>query len=152
MGVRRTILVKLTMTERDADLLHETIQQFQWAANYVIHNARNDDGYVEMSKGKLNSRTYDDFGSLPNLITGTGSTKSAALCTNSVGRGTPTGTCKRPVERRQAGSSCCTARRTNPSLKLTNVVVHISLRGFDGHPRSDARGEAASHISVPTPL
>ena len=60
MEVRRTVPVKLDVTESDADLLHETIQQFQWAANYVVQNARNDDGYVETSKGKLNSRTYDD--------------------------------------------------------------------------------------------
>ncbi len=60
MEVRRTVPVKLDVTESDADLLHETIQQFQWAANYVVRNARNDDGYVETSKGKLNSRTYDD--------------------------------------------------------------------------------------------
>ena len=32
------------MTESDADLLHETIHQVQWAANYVVRNARNDDG------------------------------------------------------------------------------------------------------------
>jgi putative transposase len=60
MEVRRTVPVKLDVTESDADLLHETIQQFQWAANYVVQNARNDDGYVETSKGKLNSRTCDD--------------------------------------------------------------------------------------------
>ena len=60
MEVRRTIPVKLDVTESDANLLHETIQQFQWAANYVVQHARNDDGYIETSKGKLNSRTYDD--------------------------------------------------------------------------------------------
>ncbi|ODR82501.1 transposase [Haladaptatus sp. W1] len=60
MEVRRTVQVKLEVTESDADLLHETIRQFRWAANYVVLNAQNDDGYVETSKGKLNSRTYDD--------------------------------------------------------------------------------------------
>ena len=60
MGVRRTVPVKLDVTESDADLLHETVQQFRWAANYVVQHARNDDGYVETSKGDLNSRTYDD--------------------------------------------------------------------------------------------
>jgi IS605 OrfB family transposase len=60
MEVRRTVPVKLNVTESDADLLHETIQQFQWAANYVVRNARDDDGYIETSKGKLNSRTYAD--------------------------------------------------------------------------------------------
>lgn len=60
MEVRRTVPVKLDVAESDADLLHETIHQFQWAANYIVQYARNDDGYVETSKGKLNSRTYDD--------------------------------------------------------------------------------------------
>jgi len=60
MEVRRTVPVKLDVTESDADLLHETIQQFRWAANYVVQHARNDDGYVETNKGKLNSRTYDE--------------------------------------------------------------------------------------------
>lgn len=60
MEVRRTVPVKLDVAESDADLLHETIQQFRWAANYVVRNARNDDGYIETGKGKLNSRTYED--------------------------------------------------------------------------------------------
>ena len=67
MEVRRTVPVKLDVAESDVDLLHETIQQFQWAANYVVQNAQNDDGYVETSKGKLNSRTYDDVRSETDL-------------------------------------------------------------------------------------
>lgn len=60
MGIRRTVPVKLDVTERDAAFLHETIRQFRWGANYVVQNARTDDGYVETSKAKRNSRTYDD--------------------------------------------------------------------------------------------
>lgn len=60
MEVRRTVPVKLDLSDSDASLLHETIHQFQWAANYVVQHARNDDGYIETSKDKLNSRTYED--------------------------------------------------------------------------------------------
>lgn len=67
MEVRRTVPVKLDVTESDADLLHETILQFRWAANYVVQSARNDDGYVETSKRRLNDRTYDDVRSETDL-------------------------------------------------------------------------------------
>lgn len=59
MGVRRTVRVKLTVTESDADCLHETIDEFRWAANYVVQHARTADGFVETSKQRLNDRTYD---------------------------------------------------------------------------------------------
>ena len=36
MEVRRTVPVKLDVADSDADLLHETIQQFLDAANYVV--------------------------------------------------------------------------------------------------------------------
>jgi len=36
MEIRRTVLIKLDMSDSNADLLHETIQQFLDAANYVV--------------------------------------------------------------------------------------------------------------------
>ena len=39
MEVRRTVPVKLDVADSDADLLHETIQQFLDAANYVVEAA-----------------------------------------------------------------------------------------------------------------
>jgi len=39
MEVRRTVPVKLDVTDDQADLLHETIDEFLWAANYVVDAA-----------------------------------------------------------------------------------------------------------------
>jgi hypothetical protein len=39
MEVRRTVPVKLDVTDEQADLLHETIDEFLWAANYVVDAA-----------------------------------------------------------------------------------------------------------------
>jgi len=58
MEVRRTVPVKLTVSDSDAELLHETIDEFQWAANYVV-NAAFDDGYAVTSKRELHDRTYE---------------------------------------------------------------------------------------------
>ena len=58
MEVRRTVPVKLSMSNSDADLLHETIDEFRWAANYVV-NAAFDDEYAVTSKRKLHDRTYE---------------------------------------------------------------------------------------------
>ena len=60
MEVRRTVPVKLDVTDSDADLLHDTIDQFRDAANHVVRHARDDDGYVITSKRKLHDRTYAD--------------------------------------------------------------------------------------------
>ncbi|PSQ38239.1 transposase [Halobacteriales archaeon SW_5_70_135] len=60
MEVRRTVPVKLDVTDSDAALLHDTIDQFRDAANYVVRHARDDDGYVITSKRRLHDRTYED--------------------------------------------------------------------------------------------
>jgi putative transposase len=60
MDVRRTVPVKLTVSDDDAESLHATIDEFQQAANYVVSQARNDNGYVETSKQRLHERTYQD--------------------------------------------------------------------------------------------
>lgn len=36
MEVRRTVAVKFDVTDEGADLLHGTIDEFLWAANYVV--------------------------------------------------------------------------------------------------------------------
>ncbi|MDG5757922.1 transposase [Natronococcus sp. A-GB1] len=59
MGARRTIPVKLDVTDSDADLLHETVQQFLDAANYVV-DAAYDGEWIETRKSVLNDKTYDD--------------------------------------------------------------------------------------------
>jgi len=60
MEVRRTVPVKLDVTDSDAALLHDSINQFRDAANYVVRHARDDDGYVITSKRRLHDRTYGD--------------------------------------------------------------------------------------------
>ena len=58
MEIRRTVPVKLSVSDGDAGLLHQTIDEFQWAANYVV-DAAFDDGYAVTSKRKLHDRTYE---------------------------------------------------------------------------------------------
>jgi IS605 OrfB family transposase len=59
MEVRRTVPVELDVDESDADLLHETIQQFLDAANYVV-DAAYDGEWVETRKSVLQDETYSD--------------------------------------------------------------------------------------------
>jgi len=59
MEVRRTVPVKLDVTESDADLLRETIQQFLDAANYVV-DAAYDGEWVETRKSILHDETYSE--------------------------------------------------------------------------------------------
>ena len=59
MEVRRTVPVKLDVADEQADLLHETIDEFLWAANYVV-DAAYDGEWVETRSSVLNDETYDD--------------------------------------------------------------------------------------------
>ncbi|MFD1571678.1 RNA-guided endonuclease InsQ/TnpB family protein [Halorubrum laminariae] len=59
MEVRRTVPVKLNVADGDADLLHETISEFLWAANYVVDHAWQGE-YKTTSKAELQRETYDD--------------------------------------------------------------------------------------------
>jgi IS605 OrfB family transposase len=57
--VRRTVVVKLNVDDSDATLLHETVEEYLWACNYVVQDAWRDD-YKPTSKTKLHDRTYAD--------------------------------------------------------------------------------------------
>jgi putative transposase len=57
--VRRTVVVKLDIDDSDAPLLHETVEEYLWACNYVVRDAWEDD-YKPTSKTKLHDRTYSD--------------------------------------------------------------------------------------------
>ena len=59
MEVRRTVPVKLDVADSDADLLHQTISEFLWAANYVVDHAWQGE-YKTTSKAELQRETYDD--------------------------------------------------------------------------------------------
>jgi IS605 OrfB family transposase len=59
MEVRRTVPVKLDVTDETADLLHETIDEFLWAANYVV-DAAWDGEWAETRSSVLHDETYGD--------------------------------------------------------------------------------------------
>ncbi|GAA0216821.1 RNA-guided endonuclease TnpB family protein [Halobacterium noricense] len=60
MEVHRTVPVKLDVTEEQAELLHETIDEFRWAANYVV-DAAWDGEWAETRKSVLHDLTYDEL-------------------------------------------------------------------------------------------
>jgi IS605 OrfB family transposase len=57
--VRRTVPVKLDVADEQADLLHETIGEFLWAANHVV-DAAWDGEWAETRSSVLHEQTYDD--------------------------------------------------------------------------------------------
>ena len=57
--VRRAAVVKLDVDDSEATLLHETVEEYLWACNYVVRDAWQDD-YKPTSKTKLHDRTYSD--------------------------------------------------------------------------------------------
>ena len=59
MEVHRTVPVKFDVTDSDADLPHETISEFLWAANFVVDYALQGE-YKTTSKAKLQCETYGD--------------------------------------------------------------------------------------------
>lgn len=61
MEVRRTVRVKLDVTESDAALLEETIDEFLWAANYVVDNAWQGESKTT-NKAQLQEETYGTSG------------------------------------------------------------------------------------------
>ena len=58
MEVRRTVPVKLDVDSDDAALLHETVDEFLWAANHVVNHAWQGE-YKTTSKAQLQEVTYD---------------------------------------------------------------------------------------------
>jgi hypothetical protein len=58
MEVRRTVPVKPDVTDETADLLHETIDEFLWAANHVV-DAAWDGEWAETRKSVLHHETYN---------------------------------------------------------------------------------------------
>ena len=59
MEVRRTVPVKLDVDSDEAALLRETVDEFLWAANYVVDHAWQGE-YKTTSKAQLQEETYDD--------------------------------------------------------------------------------------------
>jgi putative transposase len=61
MEVTRTIPVKLDVPTERRDDLHQTIDQFNHAANYTVQNGRNDEGYLILNKSKIHHWVYHDL-------------------------------------------------------------------------------------------
>ncbi|SDX92317.1 RNA-guided endonuclease InsQ/TnpB family protein [Halobellus clavatus] len=59
MEMRRTVPVKLDVGSDEAALLRETVDEFLWAANYVVDHAWRGE-YKTTSKAQLQEETYDD--------------------------------------------------------------------------------------------
>ncbi|WP_436907980.1 RNA-guided endonuclease InsQ/TnpB family protein [Halosimplex marinum] len=61
MEVKRTVPVKLDVPEERRDDLHQTIQQFNTAANYTIAHGRDDDGDLILNKSTIHDEVYHDL-------------------------------------------------------------------------------------------
>ncbi len=59
MEIVRTVPVKLDVDSEASDALHQTVEQFQQAADIAVENCRDEDGYVVTSKNKLHERSYE---------------------------------------------------------------------------------------------
>ncbi len=59
MEVRRTVPVKLDVTDEQVNLLQETVDEFLWAANYVLNAARNGE-WAETRTFVLHKEIYDE--------------------------------------------------------------------------------------------
>ena len=59
MEVRRTVSVKLDVDNDAAEWLHETVDEFLWAANHVVDHAFEGD-WVTTSKAQLQAETYEE--------------------------------------------------------------------------------------------
>jgi putative transposase len=61
MEVTRTVPIKLDVPDERRDDLHQTIKQFNHAANYSVEHGRNDDGYLILNKSKTHDKVYYDL-------------------------------------------------------------------------------------------
>ncbi|WP_434530119.1 transposase (plasmid) [Haloarcula sp. NS06] len=61
MEVKRTVPVKLNVPKERRDDLHQTIQQFNTAANYTIDHGRDDDGDLILNKSTIHDEVYHDL-------------------------------------------------------------------------------------------
>ncbi len=127
MEVRRTVRVKLDVTDSDAALLHDTIDQFRDAANYVVRHACDDDGYMITSKRRLHDRTYEDVRDVTdlhaNLVQAARSRAAEAL--------------QSVVAKWKRGKKASLPRFTSPSLKYDKRSAtfhddHASLATVEG--------------------
>jgi len=129
--VRRTVVVKLDVDNSDEALLHETVEEYLWAANYVVRDAWKDD-YKPTSKTKLHDRTYsavrDQTRLQANLVQSARNRAAEAI--------------KSVVARWQNGKKASQPHFTTPSVRYDKRSAtfhddHVSLSTVDG--RIEAR-------------
>jgi len=88
MEVRRTVPVTLNVEGDDATLLHETIDEFLFAAQYVTDHAFKGE-YVTTNKAQLQDETYDEVRDRTPLNAGlvqNARNKAAEACKSVVAR------------------------------------------------------------------
>jgi len=131
MEVRRTVPVTLNVDSHDAALLEDTVDQFLWAAQYVIDHAF-DGEYVTTSKTTLHDNTYDDVREATDLHSN--HVQSA--------RNKAAEACKGVVERWKQGKKASKPQFTNPHLvyekrSATFYDEYVSLATVDGRIEAD---------------
>ncbi|MFO8114746.1 MAG: transposase [Halorubrum sp.] len=126
MEVRRTVPVTLDVDSHDSALLHDTVDAFLWAAQYVTDHAF-DGEYVTTSKTTLNDETYDDVRS------------ETELHANHVqaARNKAADACKGVVKRWQQGKKASKPHFTSPHVVYDHrsATFHddcVSLATIDG--------------------
>jgi IS605 OrfB family transposase len=131
MEVRRTVVVKLAVDDSDASLLQETIEEYLWAANYVVGDAWRDE-HKPTSKQKLHERTYADVREETRL--------QANLVQSA--RNKAVEAIKGVVARWQAGKNASRPQFTTPSVRYDKRSAtfhdnHVSLSTVDGRIEAD---------------
>jgi putative transposase len=131
MEIRRTVPVKLDVSDAAAESLFDTIDTFRAAANYVVDHSRKENGYIETSKQRLHERTYQDVRSEwpelhANLVQAARSRAATAL--------------GNVVDRWKDGKSASLPEFTSPFLDYDKRSAtfhddHASLSTVDGRVR-----------------
>ena len=131
MEVRRTVPVTLDVDSNDDALLRDTVDEFLFAAQYVVDYAFQGE-YVTTSKGQLQDETYDDVCEQTPLNTG--------LVQNA--RNKAAEACKSVVERWKNGKKASKPRMTSPHIVYDHrtATFHdecVSLATTDGRIEAD---------------
>jgi hypothetical protein len=131
MEVRRTVPVTLDVNSNDDALLRGTVDEFLFAAQYVVDYAFQGE-YVTTSKGQLQDETYDDVCAQTPLNTG--------LVQNA--RNKAAEACKSVVERWKNGKKASKPRMTSPHVVYDHRTAtfhdeYVSLATTDGRIEAD---------------
>ncbi len=131
MEVRRTVPVTLDVDSDDDALLRDTVDEFLFAAQYVVDYAFQGE-YVTTSKGQLQDETYDDVCEQTPLNTG--------LVQNA--RNKAAEACKSVVERWKNGKKASKPRMISPHVVYDHRTAtfyddYVSLATTDGRIEAD---------------